>query len=202
MKISPRARQSVLYIVKIHLKVNINDSGKEDNTMADKLILYKLIVLYMLDKVDFPMTNSQISEFILEQGYTTYFKLQEALSDMADSDFIKVEVTHNRTLYHLTTEGARAISYLGNKISPAIKIDINTFLKEKKYDLKEEVGIKSDYRITENDEYVVRCLIVENGENIMDLRLIVPTEKEAQTITNNWIANYQQAYALLISKLL
>jgi len=170
--------------------------------MADKLTLYKLIVLYMLDKVDFPMTNSQISEFILEQGYTTYFKLQEALSDMVDSDFIKVEVTHNRTLYHLTPEGARAISYLGNKISPAIKIDINTFLKEKKYDLKEEVGIRSDYRITENDEYVVRCLIVENGENIMDLRLIVPTEKEAQSITNNWIANYQQAYASLISKLL
>ncbi|MFQ9388815.1 MAG: DUF4364 family protein [Coprococcus sp.] len=27
----------------------------------------------MLNKVDFPLTNSQISEFILDKGYTNYF---------------------------------------------------------------------------------------------------------------------------------
>ena len=30
--------------------------------MAEAFKLYKLIILYMLDKVDFPLTNSQISE--------------------------------------------------------------------------------------------------------------------------------------------
>ena len=30
--------------------------------MAEAFTLYKLIILYMLDKVDFPLTNSQISE--------------------------------------------------------------------------------------------------------------------------------------------
>mgnify|MGYP000709529207 CR=1 FL=1 len=43
--------------------------------MAEAFKLYKLIILYMLDKVDFPLTNSQISEFILNEGYTTYFKI-------------------------------------------------------------------------------------------------------------------------------
>ena len=46
---------------------------------------YKLIVLYMLNRVDFPLTNSQISEFILDEGYTTYFKLQQALSELIES---------------------------------------------------------------------------------------------------------------------
>ena len=36
--------------------------------MAESFKLYKLIVLYMLDKVDFPLTNSQVSEFILDEG--------------------------------------------------------------------------------------------------------------------------------------
>ena len=49
--------------------------------MAEAFTLYKLIILYMLDKVDFPLTNSQISEFVLDKGYTDYFKLQQALSD-------------------------------------------------------------------------------------------------------------------------
>ena len=48
--------------------------------MAEAFTLYKLIILYMLDKVDFPLTNSQISEFVLDKGYTDYFKLQQALS--------------------------------------------------------------------------------------------------------------------------
>ena len=63
--------------------------------MAETYTLYKLIVLYMLDKVDFPLTTSQISEFILDKGYTTYFRLQETLSELTDSELPKIETTHN-----------------------------------------------------------------------------------------------------------
>ena len=74
--------------------------------MAETFTLYKLIVLYMLDRVDFPLTTSQISEFILDKGYTTYFRLQSALAELTDSGLLKIELTHNRTLYNLTEEGA------------------------------------------------------------------------------------------------
>ena len=52
----------------------------------------------MLNKVDFPLTTSQISEFVLDKGYTTYFKLQEAISELTQSELIRTETTHNRTL--------------------------------------------------------------------------------------------------------
>lgn len=42
--------------------------------------LYKLMVLYMLSKVNFPLSNSQIADFMLDKQYTTYFTLQEVLS--------------------------------------------------------------------------------------------------------------------------
>ena len=54
--------------------------------MSETFTLYKLIILYMLNKVDFPLTTSQISEFVLDKGYTTYFKLQEAISELTQSD--------------------------------------------------------------------------------------------------------------------
>ena len=41
--------------------------------MAETFTLYKLIVLYMLDRVDFPLTTSQISEFILIKGIQLIF---------------------------------------------------------------------------------------------------------------------------------
>ena len=57
--------------------------------MAETFTLYKLIILYMLNKVDFPLTTSQISEFILDEGYTSYFKLQETLAELSDSGLIR-----------------------------------------------------------------------------------------------------------------
>ena len=33
--------------------------------------LYKLIIMHMLNKVDFPLTNTQIAQFFLENEYTT-----------------------------------------------------------------------------------------------------------------------------------
>ena len=51
----------------------------------------------MLDKLDFPLTDGQISEFILDKGYTTYFTLQQAISEMVEAGFIREETTHNRT---------------------------------------------------------------------------------------------------------
>ena len=167
--------------------------------MAETFTLYKLIILYMLNKVDFPLTTSQISEFVLDKGYTSYFKLQEALSELASSGLIRPETTHNRTLYHLTENGAETIHYFSNKISSAIRKDIDDFLKEKQYDLKEEVAVKSDYYLNTNKEYEVRCQIVENGSSLIDLKLTVPTETEAEAIANRWDLNSQQIYAQLLA---
>ena len=83
--------------------------------MSEPFTLYKLIVLYMLEKLDFPLTNGQISEFILDKGYTTYFTLQQALSEMVESNLIREEFVHNRTLYHLTEEGLETIQYFKDK---------------------------------------------------------------------------------------
>ena len=170
--------------------------------MSESFTLYKLIVLYMLEKVDFPLTNGQISEFILDKGYTTYFKLQQTLSEMVDARFMREENTHNRTLYHLTEEGASTLQFFGNKISPAIKNDIDAFLKEHKYELKNEVSARADYFPNNFGEFSVQCRVVENEVNLIDLTLIVPSEKEAQAIVNNWRQKSEEIYALLMKNLL
>ncbi|MDD2978543.1 MAG: DUF4364 family protein [Hespellia sp.] len=170
--------------------------------MSETFTLYKLIILYMLEKVDFPLTTSQISEFILDQGYTTYFTLQKAISEMVDSGLLHVENTHNRTLYHLTENGSETISYFQNKISPDIQQDIDKFLREKEYDLKEEVAVKADFYLNTKHEYEVRCQIVEKGYNLIDLKLTVPTQTEAEAIVNNWNTKNEEIYALLMTNLL
>ena len=72
----------------------------------DPLTLYKLIVLYMLNRVDFPLTKAQITDFILEKEYTTYMNLQSVLAQLRDSNMIMERTIRNRTQLLITEEEA------------------------------------------------------------------------------------------------
>ncbi len=170
--------------------------------MSEAFTLYKLIVLYMMEQVDFPLTNGQISEFILDKGYTTYFTLQQAISDMVEAGFIREESTHNRTLYHLTEEGTETIRFFKSNISSAIRQDVDMFLKEKAYELRNAVAVKSDFYPNNNNEFSVRCQINEGDAPLIELIISVPTEAEAISVTNNWNQRHQEIYAQIMASLL
>ena len=65
----------------------------------------------MLDRVNSPMTNAQISEFVLEKGYTTYFTLQEVLNTLISDGFITEESYHSSTHYTITDSGRETINF-------------------------------------------------------------------------------------------
>ena len=92
--------------------------------MSDSLTLYKLIILFMLDKVDFPLTTSQISEFILEKEYTNYFTIQQALNELTDSHLVRADTMRGTTYYQNTDEGKNTVTYFGDRIPQAIVDDI------------------------------------------------------------------------------
>ena len=116
--------------------------------LSDPITLYKLMILYMLDHVNFPLTNSQLTDFFLDHEYTTYFTLQQALNELKEAGLIRMESTHNSSRYEITKEGDDTLSFFGNNISPAIIEDIDSYLKENKFRLRNEVGVISDLVIS------------------------------------------------------
>ena len=74
--------------------------------MAEALTQYKLIILYMLEKANAPLTNTQISVFILEKEYTTYFTLQQALSELVASALVRTESSQDRKSTRLNSSHA------------------------------------------------------------------------------------------------
>ena len=164
--------------------------------------LYKLIILYMINRVDFPLTNSQLSEFILDQGYTNYFKLQQALAELSVEGFIREEATHSRTFYHITKEGEETLNFFRNDISPAIQADIDGFFRQKQYELKKEVSVRANYYPVSGGEYSVNCQVYEHDMPLIDLTVTVPAEAEAKAIADNWGKKSQEVYALIMQNLL
>lgn len=169
---------------------------------ADADTLYKLIVLYMLDRVDSSMTYSQISQFILEKGYTNFFTLQNVLATLISDGFITDESYHNSTHYKITDEGRETIDFFRYKIPSSIVSDINLFLSENKYELKEAVNNISEYYKAINGEYEVHCQVKEKGYPIIDLKLTVPDELQADVMCGKWKDASPEIYDFIMSHLM
>ncbi|BBF44334.1 hypothetical protein lbkm_3023 [Lachnospiraceae bacterium KM106-2] len=169
---------------------------------SDALTLYKLIILYILNKVDFPLTNAQLCDFILEKEYTTYFNIQQAISELHDSELVTSKTVRNSSYYRITDAGEETLEFFENKISDAIKADIMDYLRKNKYSLRDEVSNLADYYEEKKNEYIVRCQVKEQGSSIIDLSLIVPTEDAAISICNNWKKKSQNVYSYLMKTLL
>ena len=71
--------------------------------LNEPMTLYKLMNLYMLKQVNFPLTNAQLTNFFTEHEYTTYFTLQQALNELEDAGLI-----HPATTALATRSPARA----------------------------------------------------------------------------------------------
>lgn len=170
--------------------------------MAEALTQYKLTILYMLDKVDFPLTNTQISSFMLNKDYTTYFTIQQAINELIGAELIRTESTHNNTHYYLTRAGRETLSYFPDKISDAIKTDVLDYFAENNMELRQETSIIADYYKTTSQEFAARCQIKERSHPLIDLTITVPSKAEAQAICSNWNSRHEDVYSYLMDLLL
>ena len=170
--------------------------------MAEPFTIYKLTILYMLDKAGFPLTNTQISNFFLEQEYTDYFRVQEVIGDLVNADLINFESTHSNTQYTLTAAGRETLGFFKDKITDGIENDVKHFFEKNKLEFRQENFILADYYKTTNQNYDVRCQVRSDSTTVLDLTLAVTTKEQAEAICNNWKNSNEDVYAYLMDILL
>ena len=146
---------------------------------SEELASHKLLILYILDKINMDLTNSQITQVVLETEMMNYFSLQQFLSQLMESKFLTTYKESDREYYSLTQKGLEILEYFLSRIP-------------------EDVTNKIDDYIALNNEFIVNLRVIENQSNLIDLNLNVSSEKQAQQICNNWKNNASYMYAEII----
>lgn len=168
----------------------------------ESVTLYKLIILYMLNKVKFPLTNAQLSRFFLDNDYTDYFTLQKVISELIDSHLISVETIRNTSYYHITSDGGETLGFFVNRIPGGIMDDMDSFLMKNKYELRNEVGTIADYYKSTNQDYIVHCQVKEGRSTLIELNISVPTKDTASAMCSNWKDSSQEIYSFIMKSLM
>ena len=161
---------------------------------------HKLIILYMLDAVDFPLSSSQVSGHVLKKEYMDYFEMNRAFSELEEDELVVASATHNSTQYKITKHGSQTLHYLDDKIPKHVKDEIAAYFAENEIELKNESYVFSNYYKTEAG-YATRCVVKEKGEPVFELMLNVPSKEMAMAICENWRDKKNDVFEYLIDML-
>ena len=163
--------------------------------------LYKLMTMYTLSRVDFALTNSQITNVFLDLGYTNYFNVQYALGELVDSGLVHEEAYPDYRYYALTDSGKTSMDALRSSLSSSIRSDIDDYLKKRRLEFREALSSRAEYYRTTDGDWAVRCRVMDHTTALIDMTLTVPNETQAKIVSKEWKEKSQDVYAYIMRTL-
>jgi len=167
----------------------------------DMQIANKLLLLYFIDKMDMPLSDSQISSFALDK-YMDGSTLRQALDEMVRVGYLDEASDNSTERYTVTEDGLVALEYFPERVSAETRADINRYVMDNRKRAKKDFEITANYfyDMTTN-EFIVKCGIYEDKTMLMEINLSVITREQARIACENWRARVSSLYEEVLAAL-
>ena len=166
----------------------------DNETLAEK----KALILYILDKVSKPISNDALLELVVSIDNKNYFYFQQFLVDLLENKYIVNYTQDNQSLYELTTEGKQALLLVKDIIPGIAKFRVDNNFKETLGEFENKTSITSDFIPHSENEYSVKCKIVENNQTLFELQIYAGTREQAKAISDKWNNNAEEIYPQIL----
>ena len=175
----------------INLKIT-----SDSETLAEN----KVLILYLLDQVNKPITNDNLYKLVLSAIDMNYFYYQQFLLDLISADFIVSYQIEEQTVYELTSHGKNTLDLTLDILPGIIKLKADTNLKPLLDDIEND-NVIAEFTPKSEDHYTVNCKIMENNETIFEIKTFAGSRDEAKKIVDNWKNNAETIYPNLLETL-
>jgi len=177
---------------------NINPTEPER-----KQLEHKIILLYLVDKIDVPISNTQIIKFAVEENFMNYYLVQKYLTEMAENGYLDGVRSGSSTRYTITDEGLKTLATFTSYISPNTKSRVAKYINEHLGAVKQDLEISATHFYQrDTDEFFVKCAVYDDDNMLMEINLSVVNKEQALQICNNWKDDEGRAYKEIIEILL
>ena len=161
----------------------------------------KLLLLYIIDKIDLPISNIQLTEIVLENNFINYFTLQEYIDELISSNLIVKINQNDKDRLTISNKGKEVLSLFKNRLSEDDINKLNTYIDVKMNLIKKEATISADYTIENGNSYVVSLSASENTIPLMEIKVTVASNKQARELCTKWKSNPSDLYTKIIKVL-
>ena len=129
----------------------------------------KLILLYVLENMDIPLTETSILEICSSQNsWVNYMDCKDLLYQLLNAKFIyKPNTDSDENRYNITVAGRECLSQFYTRIPASLRDNISQFAQENKLQFKR------------NQEYIAKSYKNEDGSYMVDLKILEPLTTES-----------------------
>lgn len=162
----------------------------------------KVLLLYFADQIKIPVSNMQLTRIMLENRFMNYFLLQQSLHELICDKLMLMETRENIDYYTISEEGNRILDMFADILPIGIRKRLDESMDTIRPAVRQEASVIAEYTLENEDEYEVKCKIIENFRPLIDIRLSVGSREDARNICNNWKACAKEIYPQVIGVLL
>jgi len=171
-----------------------------------KIAENKLLLLYLINRMEFPMSRAQVTDFVRDADYMDYYTLQQTLATLVEGGHLDVTeenaLDNNTTRYAVTGEGQTTLDYFEKNIPWSRRQAIDSYITENRGKIKKYYENTATYFPNmDNDEFQVKCGVYEDKRALLELVVSVDTREQAKLIQSNWRANASGLYKRIIDAL-
>lgn len=161
----------------------------------------KVLILYILNKIQKPVTKDVLLQLILSIDDMNYFYFQQFILDLIDNKYVVEVLQGNEKLYKITDSGIRTLE-LTLDILPGIKkLKVDNKIKDELNEIEDKVSVTSEFEPFHLTEFLVTCKITENNSSIFEVKILASDRDQAKKIADNWEKNSEKIYPQILNLL-
>jgi predicted transcriptional regulator len=169
------------------------------NKLDEKLADSKLLILYILQKINNPISYKELLELVISISDMNYFDFQQFLQDLLEDKFILKSLHNEEEIIELTNEGRYALDLTIDMLPGILKLKVDSSFKEKYNKIKDEFSVFAEYTPLTETNFSVKCKIIENNLTIFNLEANAGSREQAKTIVDNWNNHADDIYPQILN---
>ena len=175
-------------------------SSSSDNitTLAENKVLI-LYILYLLDK---NIKQDDLFKIISSINDINYFYFKQIITDLIDSKLVGMYTKEEEQVIEITTEGKNAYLLTKDVLPGILKLKADNVFQREFSSIENESSIIAEFIPKNENEYTVKCKVVENNETIFEVRTFAGSRDRAKQIVDNWNKNASSIYPKILNMLL
>ena len=175
-------------------------SSNSDNitTLAEN----KVLILYILNLLDRDIRQDDLFKIISSINDINYFYFKQIIIDLIDSKLVGTYTKDEEQVIKITTEGKNAYDLTKDVLPGILKLKADNVFQKEMSLIENEASVISEFIPKNENEYTVKCKIVENNETIFEVKTFAGSRERAKNIVDNWNKNANIIYPKILNMLL
>lgn len=157
----------------------------------------KVLILYILNKLNKPIDADSLLTLILPAKEMNYFYFQQFLLDLLENKYIIGYTKDDKTMYKITDLGIQTLSLTDDLLPGLVKLQVDEALKKQVDDVQNTNHAVSEFTPINENEFMVTCKLLKNNITTFEIKLQASTRDEAKQISEKWEKSYDEIYPIV-----